>query len=49
MKEITEKFENEFKKVYYALLDASDVVCSSGDKDDDTCFEVMYVVKFCSR
>lgn len=40
MKEIMEKFEKEFKDVYYTLLDASDIVCSSGDKDEDTCFEV---------
>lgn len=46
MKEIIEKFEKEFKDVYYALLDASDTVCSSGDKDEDTCFEVWSQYKY---
>ena len=46
MEEIMEKFESEFKNAYYALLDASSIVCSSGDKDDDTCFEVWSQYKY---
>lgn len=46
MEEIMEKFENEFKNAYCALLDASNIVCSSGDKDDDTCFEAWSQYKY---
>ncbi len=45
-RQIMEKFESEFKNAYYALLDASSIVCSSGDKDDDTCFEVWSQYKY---
>ena len=46
MEEVMKKFESEFKNAYCALLDASDTVCSSGDKDDDTCFEVWSQYKY---
>ena len=46
MEEVMKKFESEFKNAYCALLDASSIVCSSGDKDDDACFEAWSQYKY---
>jgi len=40
MEEMLRKFKEEFKNVYYMLLDASDAVDALDNKDDDTCFDV---------